>query len=333
MKTTAMALTKYGETAKFQSLEIELPELKENQLLLEVSATSMNPVDNMIMRGVPLGPELPSAIHGDVVGKVAGVGSNVSQFQIGDEVFGIAGGVTGYCGASANHMVVNEELVFKKPKTMSIEEAAAFPLVFITAYEALVEKAKLQANQNLLVIGGTGGVGHQAVQLGKIIGANVTAVVSSESQAEIATSLGADKTINRHETPFGKYCDVAGVANGFDVIFDTVGGPNLENDWNLARANGQIVTTTSMVSHDLTPVHMKGLSLHVVFMLLPMLTQQDQKRHQDILKFLAEKASAGQIRPLIDEKKFNLAEINEAHAYYESGKYTGKIIIENTQNI
>lgn len=329
VKTSAMVLNEYGEKAEFIKSEIELPELGETQILLKVQATSVNPVDNKIMRGAPIGPKLPNAIHGDVVGKIIEVGSSVSEFKSGDEVFGIAGGLTGYCGASANHMVVNQDLVYYKPKNLSAVEAAALPLVFVTAYEALVEKTKVRPGQNLLIIGGTGGVGHQAVQLGKIIGANVTAVVSSSEQGEIAKSLGADNIINRHETSLDKYGSVASIENGFDVIFDTVGGNNLENTWGLVRPNGQVVTTTSMETHDLTPVHMKGLSLHVVFMLLPMLTGQDQKRHQNILKFLFEKIGEGKIRPLVDKKKFELENINEAHAYYESGKHTGKIIIEN----
>ena len=212
-------------------------------------------------------------------------------------------------------------------------ERNALPLVFITAYEALVEKAKLQKGQNLLVIGGTGGVGHQAVQLGKILGANVTAVVSSSTQGEIAKSFGATNIIDRNKTSFDQYCKEAGVENGFDVIFDTVGGTNSENDWDLVRPNGQFVTTTSMENHDLTPVHLKGISLHVVFMLLPMLTGSDQKRHQSILNFLSEKVDSGEIRPLLEKKRFSLENINEAHAFYESGKHTGKIVIENSNSL
>ncbi len=333
MKTVAMVLSEYGESAQFKKAEIELPNLKPKQVLIEVHATSINPVDNKIMRGAPIGPELPNALHGDVVGKVIKPGLDVTDFKEGDIVFGIAGGLTGYCGASANHMVVNEDLIYHKPKNLSTDQAAAIPLVFVTAYEALVEKTKVKTGDQLLIIGGTGGVGHQAVQLGKILGAKVTAVVSSNEQGEIAKSLGADQVIQRHETPLEKYCEVAGVKNGFDVIFDTVGGPNLENDWDLVRPNGQVVTTTSMESHDLTPVHMKGISLHVVFMLLPMLTNQDQKRHQKILKFLTDQVNEGKIRPLMDKKKFDLSEINEAHAYFESGQHMGKIIIDNTQQI
>lgn len=332
MKTSAMVLKEYGEKASFISEEIELPPLGENQVLLKVEATSMNPVDNKILRGAPIGPELPSALHGDVVGQVVEVGAQVKDFKLGDNVFGIAGGVTGYGGASANHMVVNEDLIYQRPEKLDAGELAALPLVFVTAYEALIEKAKLQKGQELLVIGGTGGVGHQAVQLGNILGAVVTAVVSSESQAEIAKSLGAHKTINRHEVAQDKYCETAQVPQGFDVIFDTVGGPNIDNDWDLIRPNGQVVTTTSMESHDLTAAHMKGASFHVVFMLLPMLTKTDQKRHQNILKYLHKKVQEGSIRPLIDSQQFELSQINEAHAYYESGKHTGKIIIRNQNN-
>ena len=303
--------------------------INADQLLIRVEATSINPVDNKILKGAPIGPELPSALHGDVVGQVIETGALVKDFKVGDRVFGIAGGVTGYGGASADHMIVNQDLVQKAPSQIGAAKLAALPLVFVTAYEALVEKVKLQKGQELLIVGGTGGVGHQAIQLGKILGATVTAVVSSDQQAELAKSLGADKTINRHQLSIEDYCDHAKISGGFDVIFDTVGGTHLENDWDLVRPNGQVVTTTSMESHDLTPVHMKGLSLHVVFMLLPMLTKTDQKRHKGILSYLCQQIKNGAIRPLLDSKQFLFSEINEAHAYYESGQHTGKIVLTN----
>ena len=329
MKTLGMVLTEYGKDAKFVKSEIDLPPLGSNQVLLEVKATSINPVDNKIMRGAPIGPNLPSALHGDVSGVIIEVGESVNAFKPGDQVFGIAGGLKGYCGASANHMVVNEDLISHKPKTLSFSESAALPLVFVTAYEGLVDKANLQKGQKLLVIGGTGGVGHQAVQLGKILGAEVTAVVSSSEQEIIVKKLGADKVINRRNIPTEEYLAASDVVEGFDVVFDTVGGNHLENDWDLVRINGHVVTTTSMESHDLSPVHMKGISLHVVFMLLPMLTNSDQKRHQKILKFLANSVDSGNVRPLIEKTKFDLGRINDAHEFYESGSHTGKIVIEN----
>lgn len=333
MKTLAMIVNEYGENAKFSKSEIDLPELNANQVLVEVNATSINPVDNKIFRGVPLGPELPAALHGDVAGVVVEVGNRVKNFKAGDQIFGIAGGLVGYGGASANHMVVNEELISHKPKTLNFNESAAFPLVFITAYEGLVEKAKIQKGQNILVIGGTGGVGHQVVQLAKVLGARVTASVSNDVKGDIVKSLGADVVINRKEVELQDYAKEAGVETGFDIVFDTVGGEHLDKVWDLVRPNGQVVTTTSLESHDLTPVHMKGISLHVVFMLLPMLTGQDQRRHQDILKFLAKNVEEEKIKVLVDEKVYQLSDINEAHAAFERGDYLGKIVIENSDKL
>lgn len=333
MKTIAMIVNEYGENVKFTKSEIDLPEVKENQVLVEVNATSINPVDNKILRGVPLGPELPAPLHGDVAGIVIEVGKKVKNFKAGDQVFGIAGGLIGYSGASANHMVVNEELIYHKPKTLSFNESAALPLVFITAYEGLVEKAKIEKGQNILVIGGTGGVGHQAVQLAKLLGARVTTTVSSDAKGEIVKSLGADVVINRKKIEIQDYAKEAGLEDGFDIVFDTVGGEHLDKVWDLVRANGQVVTTTSMESHDLTPVHMKGISLHVVFMLLPMLTGQGQRRHQEILKFLVKNVEEGKIETLINEKVYNLENINKAHDDFEKGNYMGKIIIDNTNKL
>jgi len=333
MKTIAMTLNEYGENAKFIKSEVHLPDLLDNQVCLEVCATSINPVDNKILRGLPLGPELPAPIHGDVAGIVIEVGSKVKSFKVGDQVYGIAGGLAGYGGASANNMIVNEDLIYHKPKTISFKESASLPLVFITAYEGLVEKAKVQKGQNVLVIGGTGGVGHQVIQLAKTLGARVTTTVSDNVKGDIVKSLGADVIINRKNTDYKEYTKVAEVEDGFDIIFDTVGGANLVNMWDLARANGQIVTTTSMETLDLTPIHMKGLSLHVVFMLLPMLTGKNQKRHQEILKYLSQKVEEGEIKTLINERVFSLEDINAAHATLESGNYLGKIVIENSQQL
>ena len=335
METTAMVLNKYGEDATFAKSEISLGRLKDDQVLVEVIATSINPVDNKIMRGAPIGPELPGPIHGDVAGIVIETGKKVTAFNSGDQVYGIAGGLIGYGGATANHMIVNESLIYHKPKTLSFAEAASLPLVFITAYEGLVEKANLQKGQNILVIGGTGGVGHQAVQLAKILGANVTATVSSVEKGDITKSLGADIVINRNETPQDEYCKIANADadGGFDVVFDTVGRDNIAKMWELVRPNGQVITTSSTGVYDLTPAHMKGLTLHVVFMLLPMLTNHDQKRHQEILEYLSQRVDGGTIKTLVDEKPFNLAEINEAHAYFESGQHIGKIVIDNTNKI
>lgn len=144
MKTTAMVLNEYGESAKFIKSEINLDALKGDQVLIEVKATSINPVDNKILRGAAsIGPDLPSPIHGDVSGVVIEIGKNVTTFKPGDQVLGIAGGLVGYSGATANHMIVNEHLIYHKPKTLSFAESASLPLVFVTAYEGLVEKGNI----------------------------------------------------------------------------------------------------------------------------------------------------------------------------------------------
>jgi len=330
MQTKAMIVNQYGEKSEFSPSDITLPKLEPHKVLVKVHATSLNPLDNKIFHGaLPLGPDLPSPLHGDLSGTVIEIGSDVSSVKVGDEVYGIAGGLKNYSGASAQHMIVDEELIAHKPTNISFEEAAAIPLVAITAYEGLIDKAKIKPGDEVLVIGGMGGVGHMAIQIAKLSGAKVTTTVSKESLIPIAKGFGADHVIVYKTSQTEDYLNATKNKQGFDIVFDTVGEAQLDTVFNYVKINGQIITTLSGENQNLTNMLLKGLSLHVVFMLLPMLTGVDKIRHKKILEFLKQKIEQGKIKPLIDKTIFPLQDINDAHRYYEAKKNLGKIVINN----
>jgi len=334
MKT--QIIKKFGDVSVFQLTDIPKPSLKPGHVLIKVHATSVNQIDCKIRSGaVPdIAPAFPAVLHGDFSGTIEEMATDVTDFKIGDEVYGCAGGLRGLGGALAEYMLADAKLIAKKPKSLSLMEAAALPLVSITAWEALFDKAHLNKQKTVLIHGGVGGVGHIAVQLAKSVGAKVyTTVVNSEDIA-LAKKLGADEVISVKEEDAEKYVQRLTEGRGFDVVFDTVGGPNLDHSFFATAMNGVVVTTAARSTHDLTPLHNKGLSLHVVFMLLPMLTHQGREMHGEILTKLAEIVDQGKLKPLIDPKHFTLKTVNEAHAYLESGKAKGKVIltIQNEDN-
>lgn len=326
----AFAIKEFGEPNIFQVVDLPKPELLPHHVLIKVAATSVNPVDLKIRQGavVNIAPDFPAVLHGDVAGVVEAVGKNVDKFKVGDEVYGCAGGVKGSSGALAEYMLADANLIAHKPKSIGMKDVAALPLVSITAWEGLIDRAKVQSGQKVLIYGGTGGVGHLAVQLAKWVGAEVYATVSSPKKAAIALKLGADVTIDYRKTSVEEFVEKYTVGNGFDIVFDTVGNDNLQNAFKAAKLNGTVVSTVSLSQQDLTLLHVKGLTLHLVYMLLPMLTGIDRAHHGKILNKIADLVDAGQIRPLID-RNFTFLEVATAHAYLESG-VIGKVVLKRS---
>ena len=325
----AMILNEYGESAEFKLTEVSQPSVKAGHVLVRVAATSVNTVDTMIRlmgKDLPLSPDLPAVLGMDFAGTVEAVGESVTNFVIGDEVFGCAGGLSDLQGSLAEFMLADAKLIAHKPKSLSMREAAALPLVGITAYEGL-HRANVQAKQKVLVHGGTGGVGHVAVQLAKYFGAEVYATVSSKKQMSIVEQYGATAINYKTETVadyVAKHTD--GV--GFDIVFDSVGGANMCNSFEAAALNANVASTVAIVELDLTPVHFKGLSLHVIFMLIPMLHNYKREVHGAILASLSEIADAGALKPLLDEKQFVLSDVANAYERLSSGQAIGKVIVD-----
>lgn len=326
-----MRLNKFGEDAPFEYFDKPDTEPGPGEVSVRLHATSVNPVDTKIRAdgGGGIAPDNPVILGCDVAGVVIAAGPGVSRFTEGEEVYGCAGGVKGRDGTYAQRMIADERLLAKKPETLSFREAAALPLVAITAWESLIDRANVQPGETVLVHGGSGGVGHIGVQLARLCGAVVHATVGNSDNARIATELGADETINYREHSVADYVERLTGSHGYDVVFDTVGGPNLESSIEALANNGRCATTVSLgASPDLSGLHIKNASLHVTFMLVPMLTDEGLEHHGMIMKRIATLVDSGRIKPLIDDSQFSLDDIGAAHKRVTSGKATGKVVVD-----
>lgn len=329
----AYAISQYGEADYFSEIELPKPALRDGHVLIRVAASSVNPVDTKIRAGGrAMCPDLPAVLHMDVSGTVEAVGPGVTAFQPGDQVYGCAGGLKTIAGedlpgALADYMLADADLIAMKPASLSLEQAAALPLVTITAWEGLLQRADIRAGDKVLVHGGTGGVGHIGVQLAKHAGAEVYCTVSSEEKARIARDLGADVTIDYNRYRVQDYVERFTAGCGFDLVFDTVGGVNLEHSIEAARVNGCVVSILTAGEHELSGLHAKGLTLHTVFMLIPMLYGQGRDKHGEILRAAADLVDRGELRPLIDPSHFSFAQAADAHRKLAAGKVLGKLVL------
>jgi len=325
----AMIIQTFGGPEVFEVAELPKPEVTAGHVLVRVAATSVNTVDTMIRQmgpALPLSPQPPAVLGMDFAGTIEAVGEGVTEYAVGDEVYGCAGGLADLQGALAEYMAVDARLIALKPKNLSMREAAAIPLVGITAYEGLV-RAGAFAGKSVLVHGGSGGVGHIAVQIARHLGADVYATGGGDKQLALIEKLGA-KPINYKTEAVADYVQEHTGGAGFDIVFDTVGGENMLNSFEAAALNGQVASTTAMLEIDLTEAHVKGLSLHVVFMLIPMLHDVKREEHGYILKQLTDMAESGALRPVLDENQYSLNEVGAAHERLASGKGMGKVVVE-----
>jgi NADPH2:quinone reductase len=309
----------------FQLAEKAKPVAKVGHMVVEVKATSVNPIDTMLRSiELPWSANLPEILHGDVAGTVCEVGEGVTGFNVGDEVYGMAGGINGVDGALAEFMLVDALLMAKKPKALTMKQAAALPLVAITSYEALVEKMNVQQGDRVLIHGATGGVGHIAVQLAKVLGANVTSTYSQANKA-LAKTLGADNLVDYKTESVSDYVQAYTDGVGFDKVFDTVAGDNIEKSFEAVKFNGHVATTLPIA--DPLQIALKSLSFHGVLMLIPLYHGINHASHGRILTEIATLVDAGKITPIIDESDFSIWEVAKAHDHLASGKALGKITL------
>ena len=324
----AILLKEHGGVEGFSVEEIPEPEVRPGHLLVKVAASSVNPVDYKIRQGLlPVGPVLPGILHGDMAGTITQVGEGVEGFEADDEVYGCVGGFKGMPGVLSEYVLVDPRLVAKKPSNLSMVEAAALPLVGITAWNALIDRARVCEGQRILVHAATGGVGHVGLQLAKAFGAQVHATASDDRKIGIGLELGTDRMINYKQTDVNSYVQSETGGEGYDIVFDTVGGKCLDNSFQAAKIGGSVVSIAARSTHDLTPVHIKSLSLHVVFMLLPILRDQGRERHGEILRELTKLVEIGKVRPLLHEEAFDFQEVGRAHEALESGNAIGKVAL------
>ncbi|MEM8695928.1 MAG: zinc-dependent alcohol dehydrogenase family protein [Pseudomonadota bacterium] len=326
----SMILKDYGENANFVSAELPKPIARPGSVLVRVAASSVNTVDTMIRAmGAdlsPISPNLPAVLGMDFAGTIEAIGEGVEGFAPVDEVYGCAGGLGDLPGALAEFMEADARLIAHKPKSISMREAAAVPLVGITAYEGLI-RAGVCKGQKVLVHGGTGGVGHLALQIAQSFGADVYATCTGDTDLDIVKGYRA-KAIDFMSEQVADYVEAHTGGTGFDVVYDSVGGANMSKSFEAAALNGQVVTTVSMLELDLTPAHFKGLSIHVVFMLIPMLHDFRREEHGRILGEIAKLVDADKVQPLLDKERFSLEQAGDAHDRLTSGQATGKVVID-----
>lgn len=332
----AWVLPEFGGPEVFEKVERPTPEPAPDEVLVKVAATSVNPIDYKLRSGAaaPFAPERPAILHGDVAGEVVAVGEEVVEFDVGDAVYGCAGGFAN-CphGALADYMPCDARLIAPMPASLSAREAAALPLVTLTAWEALVDKATVEPDDTVLVHGATGGVGHIGIQLAAWQGGTVFATASSERKRALGQSLGATGTIDYTEEAVEDYVARITGGRGFDVVFDTVGGDNVDRCFEAAGLNAKMATIAAREPHNLVNAYLKGLSIHTVLMLIPMLHGVGRAHHGEILREAAGLVDDDLLRPLVDDASFTFNTIGDAHAYAEQGTPIGKVVVEHPEGI
>lgn len=298
------------------------------QVLVRIAASGVNPLDLKIRAGEAAHARqpLPAVLGLDLAGTVVGTGPGVTAFGPGDEVYGMVGGVGGHQGTLAQYAAVDARLLAPKPASLSMRQAAALPLVAITAWEGLVDRAGLALGQTVLVHGGAGGVGHVAVQIARAAGATVFATGSAADRDRIE-GLGATAIDYRAEA-VEDYAGRLAAGRGFDVVYDTVGGPVLDAAFRAVRRNGHVVSCLGWGTHALAPLSFRAASYSGVFTLLPLLTGEGVAAHGEILRRIAGLVDSGRLTPFVDPRRFAFDQADAAHDLVRTGATTGKVVVE-----
>ena len=328
----AILMTDKGSSDVLQLAEIPEPEItRPEEVKIKIKAAGVNPIDTKVRRNGGFYQQQPlyTVLGCDGAGEIVSVGDKVSAYKAGDEVWFCNGGLGKDLGNYAEYTVIDSRWLALKPKNISFIEAAAMPLVLITAWGALFEKGNLQKGQTVLIHGGAGGVGHVAIQLAKLKGAEVIATVSSEEKAALARSLGADHTINYLENGFvdevGRLTDGGGV----NLVIDTV-GPDVFKDSIAATAYfGRLITLLDPGELLFAEARMKNLLIGFELMLTPMLKSLDKARdkHVAILEQCAQWVEQGKLKVYISDV-LSLEDAAVAHNKIEQGHTMGKIVLE-----
>jgi NADPH2:quinone reductase len=312
----------------FRKTDLPRPALSPNHVLVRIKASGVNPLDTKIRAGKAAHAKqpLPAVLGLDMAGIIEEVGPDVTDFKRGDEVFGMVGGVGGLQGTLAEFIAADVDLLAHKPSNLSMRQAAALPLVAITGWEGLVDRAKVCADQTVLVHGGAGGVGHVAIQLAGAYGARVFATVSAEKK-QIVEGFGATP-IDYRARSVNEYVAEMTSGKGFDIVFDTVGGATLDASFiGVKRYTGHVVSCLGWGSHSLAPLSFRGATYSGVFTLLPLITGEGRAHHGEILAHIAALVETGNLRPLLTDHVISVADIDSAHALVESGA-VGKVVVE-----
>lgn len=328
----AMVIDKYGKVP-MRMTEMPTPEINEYEVLAEIHAASINPIDFKIRDGkvkLLLKYKMPLILGNDFSGVIVKVGTKVTQFKVGDEIY--ARPRKDKIGTFAEYIAIHEDDIALKPKNLTFEEAASIPLVGLTSYQALHDIMQLQKGQKILIHAGSGGVGTFAIQLAKIMGATV-ATTASEAGENLVKSLGADEIINYKKEKFED------ILKNYDAVFDTLGGTTLEKSFDIIKSEGNIVSVSGMPNARFGKEFGSGFFKTLLFSLASKKITALEKKHNaqysflfmkpsgDQLRIIANYIEAGQIKPIID-RIFPFEDAQKAMEYSESGRAKGKIIVK-----
>lgn len=326
----AMLMTATGTPDVLQYTDIPEPRIENpKHIKIKLAAAGVNPIDTKIRRnGVFYDKALPAVLGCDGAGTVVEIGDAVSQFNVGDKVWYCHGGLGREQGNYAEYNVLDERWASLLPATLSFTEAAALPLVLITAWCGLYDKGGLQKGQTVLIHAGAGGVGHVAIQLAKIKGANVITTVNSTAKADFVKQLGADETIlYSQEDTVNSVLNLTG-GKGADLVFDTVGPAVFKESIRATAHFGRIITLLGFENIDLTEARMRNLLIGFELMLTPMLRDLDAARHKhvELLQRCAGWIDEGLLKPHVSQV-LPLHEAAQSHRSIEEGHTTGKIVL------
>ncbi|MFD9270291.1 NADP-dependent oxidoreductase [Streptomyces goshikiensis] len=305
----AAVINQYGQVRDVVRVtDVPVPAVGPRDVLIEVRAAGVNPVDHLIVKGfLSTGePSRPLVIGNELAGVVTQVGAEATRFTVGDEVFSRVDPRVG--GAFAEYVAVDESLVAAKPSRLTFEEAASLPLVALTALQALTEQADVRSGTRVLIHGGAGGVGSAAVQIAKQLGAEVVATAGSGS-VELVRELGADRVIDYRTEKFEE------VVSDVDVVLDTIGGETQERSFGVLKSGGTLVSIVAVPDAEV-----KKARWNVEARSFFMRPQGEQLAH------LAGLVESGQLRPIV-ETVFPLDEASEALQKVERGGARGKTVI------
>lgn len=309
----AIILEQPGDVNQLFYTEIEKPIAFAKEVLIKVKAISINPVDIKTRMGKGIygriKAENPLIIGWDIAGIVENVGTEVTKFKNGDEVFGMVN-FPGHGKAYAEYVVSPEDHLAIKPVNISFEEAAASTLVALTAWQAIVKNANVRGGQKVLIHAAAGGVGHFAVQIAKYLGAEVTGTSSAKNR-EFVLSLGADTHIDYHDYDWGNHPEE------FDFVLDTIGGDNIDHSILVTKTGGSIISIPSGLNQTVTEkAKAKGVNGYFI------LVESNGQDMQQIASLLEK----GHLKVSV-EHTFPFPEIKQAHLQQETGRTVGKIII------
>ncbi|CAD6545046.1 Zinc-type alcohol dehydrogenase-like protein [Paraburkholderia hiiakae] len=322
----ALVLSQYDGPLELATLD--RPQPQTGQVLVRIHAAGLNPLDVKIRAGKADHAKhpLPLVLGIDMAGVVEAVGAGVTRFAPGDEVYGMTGGVGGLQGALAEYAAVDADLLARKPANLSMREAAALPLAFITAWSGIVDRAHLAAGQSVLVQGGAGGVGHVAVQIARALGANVFATGSARS-ADVISQLGATP-VDYGAVSVEQYVQAHTAGAGFDLVVDTVGGKTLDASFAAVKHFGHVVSALGWGTHALAPLSFREATYSGVFTLYPLLSGKYRAHHGEMLAEATRLAEAGLLAPRVDSRCFALADADRGYEAVADGSAASKVVVE-----